>query len=206
MPSHAKLVPMNVALRKPWTHDQFFAWAETQNGRYEFDGFRPVAMTGGTGAHGRISRNLITQLSTRLRGSPCEPTGSDGPGVATINNRIRYPEAVVTCTRFSDRDRLIPNPVAVFEVLSDSTRHIDLTFKLLEYTAVSTIKRYVLIEQTAIAVTVHARKANEPWTTIVLLAGTILHLPEIGIEIPVSEIYEGVEFGEPGEAEQAPGL
>ena len=82
----------------------------------------------------------------------------------------------------------------VFEVLSDSTRHIDLTLKLVEYAAVPTIKRYILIEQDAIAVTVHARQANEPWSTIVLLAGSTLSLPEIGIELLVTDLYEGVTF------------
>lgn len=197
MSASAKLPSMDLPVQNPMTQKEFFDWAQTHEGRYEFDGFRPVAMTGGTGGHGRITRNLMTQLSNRLRGSPCEPSGSDGPGVATIDNKIRYPEAVVTCTRYSDRDRLIPNPVIVFEVLSDSTRHLDMTLKLVEYAAVPTIKRYILIEQDAVAVTVHARHENEPWNTIVLLAGSTLSLPEIGIELPVSDVYEGVTFTDP---------
>ena len=193
MSASARLPPMDTVV-KPMTQTEFLDWAQTQEGRYEFDGFQPVAMTGGTGNHGRISRNLITLLTIKLRGSPCEPSGSDGPGVSTIDNKIRYPEAAVTCTPYGGRDHLLPNPVVVFEVLSDSTRHIDLTLKLVEYAAVPTIKRYILIEQDAIAVTVHARQANEPWNTIVLLAGSTLSLPESGIELLVTDLYEGVTF------------
>jgi hypothetical protein len=40
---------MNIALRKTWTPDEFFTWAAAQEGRYEFDGFEPVAMTGHEG-------------------------------------------------------------------------------------------------------------------------------------------------------------
>jgi Uma2 family endonuclease len=156
---------------KPMTQTEFLDWAQAQDGRYEFDGFRPVAVTGGTGGHGRIARNLMTQLTNKLRGSTCD---------------------------YSDRDRLIPNPVIVFEVLSDSTRHIDLTLKLVAYAAVPTIKRYILIEQDAVAVTVYARQANEPWNTIVLLAGSTLSLPEIGIELLVIDLYDGVTFADPG--------
>ena len=36
---------MSVALRHTMTRDDFLAWAEGQEGRYEFDGFQPVAMT-----------------------------------------------------------------------------------------------------------------------------------------------------------------
>ncbi len=42
---------MNIALRKPMTLDEFLAWEREQELRYEFDGFAPVAMTGGTVAH-----------------------------------------------------------------------------------------------------------------------------------------------------------
>jgi hypothetical protein len=42
------VVAMNVAFRQPlMTREQFFPWAQAQDERYEFDGFRPVAMTGG---------------------------------------------------------------------------------------------------------------------------------------------------------------
>ena len=72
MSASARLPPMDTVV-KPMTQTEFLDWAQTQEGRYEFDGFQPVAMTGGTGNHGRISRNLITLLTTKLRGSPCEP-------------------------------------------------------------------------------------------------------------------------------------
>ena len=39
---------MDVALRKPMSLAEFLAWEERQELRYEFDGFRPVAVTGGT--------------------------------------------------------------------------------------------------------------------------------------------------------------
>ena len=113
--------------------------------------------------------------------------------------KIRYPEAVVTCTKFGGRDRLIPNPVVVFEVLSDSTRNTDRFTKLREYHAVPSIRRYVLIEQEEIGITVHVRRADEPWTTTTLVEGSTLSLPEIGIELPLADLYDGVTFDD-GEA------
>jgi hypothetical protein len=49
---------MDVALQQPWTVEKFFAWAERQEGRYEFDGEQPVAMTGGSNRHAIIMRSL----------------------------------------------------------------------------------------------------------------------------------------------------
>ncbi len=187
---------MTVALRKPMTQEEFFAWAEGRDGRWEFDGFQPVAMVGGTNNHGTLADNIRAELRQRLRGGPCRPMSPDGGGVQTVGACIRYPEAVVTCSRIPGNDRIVPDPVVVFEVLSGSTRRIDQVFKLREYHAVASIRRYVLVEQTGVAITVHARRGDEPWVTTVLGEGDVLALPEIGIEIPVAAIYDEVTFEE----------
>jgi hypothetical protein len=61
---------MNVALRKPMSRQEFFAWAEAQDERYEFDGFQPVAMTGDNLGHSSVAGNIIQQLRNRLAGKP----------------------------------------------------------------------------------------------------------------------------------------
>ena len=191
---------MNVALRRPMTQEEFFAWAERQDGRYWFDGLQPVAMVGGTMAHSLIADNIRAELKQRLRGGPCRSISPEGGGVRTVGNRIRYPEATVTCSPFSNSDRLTPNPVIVFEVISQSTRRVDEVFKLREYHAVPSIRRYVLAEQTGMALTVHSRQGDEPWSTVVIGEGDTLPLPEVGIELPVAAIYDGVMFDSEGEA------
>ena len=55
---------MNIAMRRPMTLEQFLAWEDRQELRYEFDGFQPIGMTGGIYAHARIQGNL---LRTRRR-------------------------------------------------------------------------------------------------------------------------------------------
>ena len=81
---------MNVALQSPWTTEQFLAWEEKQELRYEFDGFQPIAMAGGTANHAAIQRNLIYALTGGLRGKPCQPYGSDLK-IAVADRPIRYP-------------------------------------------------------------------------------------------------------------------
>jgi hypothetical protein len=50
---------MNHPVRR--TMSPFLIWAEHPAGRDEYDGFQPVAMTGGTNVHGIISRNRQRQ-------------------------------------------------------------------------------------------------------------------------------------------------
>lgn len=187
---------MNVALRKPMSRDEFLFWVERQDRRYEYDGIQPVAMVGGTNNHALITGNLYFQLKLRLGTGPCVPMLPEGGGVATTGDKVRYPEVTVTCSKVPGTERLIPDPVIVFEVMSPSSVRIDQVVKLREYHAVPSIKRYVLIEQEGIGLTVHARHADEPWLTTPLVNGDTLALPEIGIEIPVAAIYEGVTLDE----------
>ncbi len=189
---------MNVALRsRPMTRQEFFDWAQAHDGRYEFDGCQPVAMVGGTNIHGIIAGNVFFELRLRLGGGPCMPMGTEGGGVATTDERVRYPDVSVTCSQIPSGERLLPNPVVVFEVVSPSSVRTDQGLKLREYHAVPTIKRYVLIEQTGIMVTVHSRQRAEPWTTTVLTDGDVLATPEIGIEVPIAAFYAGTELATP---------
>ena len=54
---------------------EFLDWEEHQELRYEFDGFEPVAMYGGTDAHEAIGGTLRAILRDRLRGTPCRVRG-----------------------------------------------------------------------------------------------------------------------------------
>ena len=188
---------MNIALRKPrMTREQFFAWAQARDERYEFDGFEPVAMTGGTVNHNRIAHNLAFALRTRLRGSGCEPLGLDA-GVATTGDTVRYPDALVTCTKTPGAAHLVEGVVVVFEVLSPTSGRTDRIVKVREYRAVPSIRRYVILEHTSIGLTVLERASgDEAWRATALTAEDTLRMPEIGIEIPVADFYHDVDLPE----------
>ncbi len=193
---------MNIALREPrMTREQFFAWAQARDERYEFDGSEPVAMTGGTANHNRISHNLYSALRTRLRGSGCEPFGLDA-GVATIGDAVRYPDALVSCTKTPGTAHVVEGVVVVFEVLSPTSGRTDRIVKLREYRAVPSILRYVILEYTSIGLGVFERTGgDEPWRATALTADDTLRMPEIGIEIPVAELHRDVDLPEAGTGE-----
>jgi len=188
---------MNIALRKPWTQAEFFAWAEAQETRYEFDGFQPAATTGGNINHNRVMWGLHRALDSRLRRGgqgPCEPLGPDA-GVETVNKAVRYPDALVTCSRVEGEDRLVPGVIVVFEVLSPTSGRDDRITKVREYAAVPSIRRYVILESSSVGLMVMERSSpGQVWQTTVLTKDDTLRMPEIGIEIPVAEIYEGLSF------------
>jgi Uma2 family endonuclease len=191
---------MNIALRRPMTLQEFLAWEDRQELRYEFDGFAPKAMNGGTWAHSTIQSNVVLALGNRLRGKPCRPHGSHLK--IEVAGRIRYPDAFVVCTSVSPLAKVVTEPVVVFEILSPSSAHEDLVAKNAEYRATPSIRRYVVLEQTRIGALAFVRKGDDWVTEILDGPDAVLGLPEIGVSIPMSELYADLALSETdGEAE-----
>jgi Uma2 family endonuclease len=172
---------------------EYLAWEEGQEVRHEFDGTRPVAMTGGTVNHELVRMNLTLALASALRGRPCRPFGPTSR-MPTTRGRYRYPDVLVTCTPQSGRSRDITDPVVVFEIMSPTTSRSDRGVKLTEYLSIPSLRRYVLLEQDSAMATVISR-ADDHWR-IDVPRGTeaAVPLPEIGIELALSDIYAGVEL------------
>ena len=173
---------MNLALRKPMTLAEFLEWEERQPMRYEFDGVGPVAMTGGTYGHSTIQGNLATALGGRLRGKRCRFHGSHLK-FQIAEGHVRYPDGMVVCSPVERTATVVYDPVVVFEVLSPSTARNDRIVKAREYQAMPSVQRYVMLEQDGVSATVYAR-SGEAWTHEILVADSILSLPEIERRAP----------------------
>ena len=178
-------------MHQPMSLAEFLAWEERQELRWEFDGFQPVAMTGGTFEHEVIGGNVRAALRNRLGGGRCRVLG---PTLKIeVAGRIRYPDAFVVCTPVPPRSTVVHDPVVVFEVLSPSTAHTDSFEKLREYGATPSIQRYVMLEQDAIAAVVYVRKGAD-LVVETLAADDTLRMPEIGIEVPMVEFYVDIDL------------
>ena len=185
---------MSQVRRRTMTPDEFLAWGANQELKWEFDGFDPVAMTGGTDAHAAIQANVIIALGNRLRGKPCYVRGSEikvrtGPG-------YRYPDAFVSCTLVARDATVTAEPVVIFEVMSESTSRTDRTTKLLEHRSLPSVLRYVMLEQDQAVATVFTR-VETGWGLERLGVSDVLLMPEIEVEVPMSELYDGLDLASP---------
>ncbi len=190
---------MNLALSKPMTLTEFLDWEEKQPLRYEFDGFQPVAMTGGTAAHADIQANIAASLRGRLRDKACKYYGNDLKIEAA--GHIRYPDGFVVCSPVANTSTIVRDPVVVFEVLSPSMSSTDRIVKNQEYRATPSVERYIILEQDRVAAMVFTRTDGE-WIGRVVLDDAILSMPEIGIEVPLAEFFEGLTLGIPEDVEE----
>jgi len=181
-------------LSTPMTRAEFLTWEEQQPSRYEFDGYEAVAMAGGTAAHAAIQRNLAITVGGRLRGKPCNFYGSDLKALVAESSS-RYPDGIVVCSPVNNSAVSVNDPVVIFEILSPSTASTDRIIKSREYQATPSVQRYIMLEQDRIGATVYARD-GENWTFEILTDDAILHMPEIDVEFPLAELYEGLTFDE----------
>jgi Uma2 family endonuclease len=182
---------MTIALRQPvMSLEEFLAWEDQQEYRWEFDGFEPVAMVGGTSAHNQIAGGLEFALRQRLK-SPCR-VYREGMRLR-LAHTLRYPDIMVVCTPVANTATEITAPVVVFEVLSTSTSRTDRIAKNREYEATPSIRRYILLEQDAVAAEVYARDGDR-WVRSTVIGDGVLVMPEIDVEMPLADAYAGLEL------------
>jgi Uma2 family endonuclease len=170
----------------PMTLESFLEWERRQELRYEFDGVQPIAMTGGTVAHSIISTNIVLVLAPRLRGSGCRAFNSDVKIITT--RRVRYPDAIVTCTKPDFGSDIVPKPVVVFEVLSPSTGPVDRIVKNEEYRLTPSIQHYVMLEPNRMEAIVYSREGDR-WVGLTVTGTSTVDLPALNLSIELAEFY-----------------
>lgn len=161
------------------------------------------AMAGGSVRHSRIGTNLTTQLGLRLQNGACVPYNSDLRVAIQGTGLITYPDASVFCGKMEfdpadKRKETVVNPTMVFEVISESTEAYDRGAKAGHYRRIPSLKAFVHISQSSPQVEHYERQSGGMWliSEATGLEG-ILKLPALGIELPLAELYAGVEFDDP---------
>jgi Uma2 family endonuclease len=171
--------------------------------KHEYLGGVVYAMAGARNAHNLIAGNTYGSLFIRLRGGGCRPFNSDTKIRIRFPTHVRfyYPDASVICRSNPLDDSFQDEPAAIFEVLSRKTRRTDEGEKKDAYQTIPSLGVYVLIDQESPTVVAY-RRTNQGFVREVHQGlDAILPLKEIDIDLPLADIYEGVEFTPEAEEE-----
>lgn len=174
------------------TWEEYLTFEESSPDRHEYINGIVYAMSGASLAHNRIAHKLVIAIGTHLKGGPCEPFFLDAKlEIRLGRDRIMYyPDVMVSCRPEDRTDQIVRNPKLVVEILSKSTQHIDRREKSLTYQGVKAIEEYVLIAQDQPKVIVHRRA--EGWRPMLYSSlEARVEFRSIGLQIPLSQIYEG---------------
>jgi Uma2 family endonuclease len=178
-----------------FTVEEYLSGEPRNEIRHEYIGGITYAMAGASEEHNTISLNLATALRSQLRGKPCR--------VFMVDMKVRlqivredifyYPDIMIACDA-RDTDRYFKRyPKVLIEVLSADTERTDRGEKFMSYTGIETLEEYVLVAQDKLEVTIF-RKSSQWQAEVVAQTQQELQLASVGLSIPLSVVYEGVNI------------
>jgi Uma2 family endonuclease len=175
--------------------------------KFEYRGGRIVnmrdalPMAGGSDEHCLITANVIRALGNRLEGGPCRVYSNDMRVLIPRRTLFTYPDATVVCGQSQHENhptagKTLSNPRLIVEVLSPSTELYDRGDKFALYREISSLAEYVLVSQSHPRIEGYFRREDGGWTfgPYEGLAGAAARLLSLNIELPLKEVYAGIEF------------
>lgn len=176
-----------------WSVDEYLEMERASSVKHEYLDGHVYAMAGGTRRHNRIAVNLLTVLTTYLRGHSCQVGGPDLKIRIDVHNYV-YPDASVTCDPSDLADEssaYFTAPCLVVEVPSDaSTAGYDRGDKFdLLYRRLSSLHDYVLVETSSIGVEVRRKGEDGVWAAARYGPGDTVLLDSVGGAFPIEMFY-----------------
>jgi len=164
--------------------------------KHEFLGGLTYAMAGASNVHNLIATNTSTALGYRLRGGRCRAYNSDTKVRIRLPQQIRfyYPDVSVICRSNPPSDPFQDEPVVLVEVLSSQTRRLDEGEKKDAYFTIPSLAVYILMEPDSARLVAFRRTSQGFVGESLSGLDAVLPLPEIGAELPLAEVYDGVDF------------
>ncbi|MEY3288234.1 MAG: hypothetical protein RLZZ419_476 [Pseudomonadota bacterium] len=153
--------------------------------KHEYIDGQVHAMAGASENHNLLSVNIVTELKTRLKGTPCRIFIADMK--VKVGANFFYPDVMVVCQEDNDSEYYKTAPVIIVEVLSKSTRRFDQTDKRLRCQRIPSLEEYVLIEQDKGEIEVFSKK--DQWQSFYYYLGDDITFSSLGITVPVEDIY-----------------
>lgn len=196
---------MSTMPKQRFTPQEYLARERVALDKHEYYQGEIFAMSGASKEHVRISGNIYRRLANQLDGHPCEPFNSDMRVKVSATGLYTYPDITVACDpAFEDAHvDVLLNPKVIIEVLSRSTWRHDREWKFRHYQQLPSVEGIIFVAQDAPSVEHFIRQEGALWlfANAYSLEST-LAIDSIGCQLPLAQIYQGVEFPPPPTLEE----
>lgn len=193
-PVHPDYVP-GYPMPHLFTVEEYLAFENESEFKHEFIEGIIYDMTGGTFNHSRIKVRMTFALEFQLLGSNCTVCNSD-MRVEISGGRHVYPDVSVVygAAQLKDDETTLLNPMLAVEVLSPTTADYERSAKLRYYQSLPSLRGYLIVDQFQCELDLHTRSATGwHWQSFSDM-DDVIPLEMIGCQLPLSEIYRGIEF------------
>lgn len=189
---------MAIQKERTMTVAEYLEWEEGQELRHEYIDGVIIEMTGGTLKHTRIKFNIGGMLFTLLELPRFIVCNSD-MRVRVSPTRYVYPDFSVVQGEprmEDDKELTLLNPIFVVEVTSPTSEIRDRVDKLDLYVDVPSIEAYLIVDQDRPRADLYTR-AQDGWhLQIFSNAEDVIPLPMLDCQLPLGQVYRGIEFAE----------
>ncbi len=181
---------MNVLTKQKMTVDEFLAWADGREGRWELADGAPVAMSPERAGHGRTKYAAAKTLESALSRSKLPYYLLLDCVAVRLDARTSFqPDLVIHCGDWlPDTEIEVTNPVVVVEVLSPSTRAVDMRLKVRRYFELPSIQHYLILDPDDRSIIHHARGTGDVLLTRIVSEGE-LQLDPPGFRIEAASLF-----------------
>lgn len=183
---------MATAKRKRWTLEEFLAFDDGTDTRYELIDGERFAMAPPARAHGTLVMRLGRMIAAGLT-PPCEVIGEAGIILTDSAENYYQADLAVTCTQGPLNSPIIPQPVVIAEVLSPSTARTDRDRKVPDYRTIPSVKDILVVSSDDARVE-HLFRDGDGWRLKDVMGQGTIRLTAIDIPLDIGELYAGLDF------------
>jgi Uma2 family endonuclease len=181
---------MAEAARRRWTLEEFLAFDDGTDRRYELLDGQIVAMAPPARAHGTLVSRLARAIGNALR-PPCEVIAEAGIIPPGRSDGYYQADLAVTCTPGAPSDQFVAEPVLIVEVLSPSTAAIDRDRKLPDYRRIASLQHILVVSSTEPRIE-HFRREEGGWKVEDHAGSGTISLESLAVMLELAELYAGV--------------
>lgn len=183
------------------TPEEYLELEDRSRDKHEYWNGELYMMAGASLNHNKIVMNTFKELDRHLAKRPCDVFANDVRLRVEKADLYTYPDLIVICGKVEIDPRqkdTVMNPALIVEVWSESTREYDQTRKFARYRQIPSLQEYVMIDQTQPYIE-YFRREGRFWV-LETIEGmeAVLALGALDCEIPLTGIYERVEWSEQG--------
>jgi Uma2 family endonuclease len=189
---------------KPMTLDEFLAWDDGTETRYELvDGF-PVAMAPPAEAHRILAMRLGSRIDAALVARrPCNAQAEAGVLRPDRADAYFVADIGVTCQPNTRRRQAIEEPILLVESLSPGSERHDRRIKLPVYRRIASVEEILLLDSQSCYGEVLRRDGDRWITELVQGSDAVLRLTSVGLSLPMRELYDGIDLEDAETAERS---
>jgi Uma2 family endonuclease len=187
-------------LQRTYTPAEYLELEQKAEFKSEYRNGEIVPMAGGTTNHNRISLNLATNLTFRLKAQNYEVYMSDIRLWIPPNRQYTYPDVMLIQGEpiyLENTTSTVTNPRLIVEVLSKSTGNYDRGEKFDYYRTIPELQEYILIDQSCYHLMQYVKTNEGKWLlTDYTQVEEIIKLGSIDLILTMNDIYDRVNFSE----------